>query len=119
VMVEELVKGYAAFSRGLSLELPALPIQYSDYAIWQRHWMEAGERERQLQYWTAQLGGEQPVLELPTDVARPAVMSYRGARLELDIDTALACGLKQMAQREGVSLFMILLASYQALLHRY
>ncbi|PMU22634.1 MULTISPECIES: non-ribosomal peptide synthase/polyketide synthase [unclassified Pseudomonas] len=119
VMVEELVKGYAAFSRGLSLELPALPIQYSDYAIWQRHWMEAGERERQLQYWTAQLGGEQPVLELPTDVARPAVMSYRGARLELDIDAALACGLKQMAQREGVSLFMILLASYQALLHRY
>ncbi|WP_426134160.1 non-ribosomal peptide synthase/polyketide synthase [Pseudomonas sp. PWP3-1b2] len=119
VMVEELVKGYAAFSQGLELELPALPIQYSDYAIWQRHWMEAGERERQLAYWTVQLAGRQPVLELPADYARPAVMSYRGARLELDIDAALASQLKQLAQREGVSLFMLLLASYQALLHRY
>ncbi|OIN52091.1 non-ribosomal peptide synthase/polyketide synthase [Pseudomonas costantinii] len=119
VMVEELVKGYAAFSQGLELELPALPIQYSDYAIWQRHWMEAGERERQLAYWTVQLAGRQPVLELPTDFARPAVMSYRGARLALNLDAELAGQLKHMAQREGVSLFMILLASYQALLHRY
>ena len=119
VMVEELVKGYAAFIQGQTPLLPELPIQYADYAIWQRHWMEAGERERQLEYWVARLGGQQPVLELPTDFARPAVMSYRGARLELDIDAALASGLKQMAQREGVSLFMILLASFQALLHRY
>ena len=119
VMVEELVNGYAAFSQGHAPELPALPIQYSDYAIWQRHWMEAGERERQLEYWTARLGGQQPVLELPTDFPRPAVMSYRGARLELAIDAVLAGDLKHMAQREGVSLFMILLASFQALLHRY
>ncbi|EPJ85180.1 peptide synthase [Pseudomonas sp. CFII68] len=119
VMVEELVNGYAAFSQGHAPELPALPIQYADYAIWQRHWMEAGERERQLEYWTARLGGQQPVLELPTDFPRPAVMSYRGARLELAIDAVLAGDLKHMAQREGVSLFMILLASFQALLHRY
>ncbi|WHS58672.1 non-ribosomal peptide synthase/polyketide synthase [Pseudomonas sp. G2-4] len=119
VMVDELVKGYGAFSQGKALELPALPIQYTDYAIWQRHWMEAGERERQLAYWTARLGGPQPVLELPTDFPRPAVMSYRGARLELAIDGALAGALKQLAQREGASLFMVLLASFQALLHRY
>ena len=119
VMVEELVNGYAAFSQGHVPELPALPIQYADYAIWQRHWMEAGERERQLEYWTARLGGQQPVLELPTDFPRPAVMSYRGARLELAIDAVLAGDLKHMAQREGVSLFMLLLASFQALLHRY
>ncbi|MGN8278204.1 non-ribosomal peptide synthase/polyketide synthase [Pseudomonas sp. SMN5] len=119
VMVEELVQGYAAFSQSQVPRWPALPIQYADYAIWQRHWLEAGERERQLQYWTARLGGRQPVLELPTDFPRPAVMSYRGARLELAVDNALARALKQMAQREGVSLFMILLAAFQVLLHRY
>ena len=119
VMVEELVTFYAGFSRGQAPELPPLPIQYVDYAIWQRHWMEAGERERQLEYWTGLLGGRQPVLELPTDFPRPAVMSYRGARLEVALDDGLSSGLKQMAQREGVSLFMLLLASFQTLLHRY
>ncbi|ERV15705.1 condensation domain-containing protein, partial [Pseudomonas aeruginosa] len=70
VMVEELVQLYAAYSRGLEVALPALPIQYADYALWQRSWMEAGEKERQLAYWTGLLGGEQPVLELPFDRPR-------------------------------------------------
>ncbi len=64
-MVEELVQLYAGYSQGLDVVLPALPIQYADYALWQRSWMEAGEKERQLAYWTGLLGGEQPVLELP------------------------------------------------------
>jgi len=119
VMVDELVQLYAAHVQGLEPQLPALPIQYADYALWQRSWMEAGERERQLAYWENLLGGEQPVLELPMDRPRPAIQSYRGARLDLALDAALVTRLKTMAQREGVTLFMLLLASFQAVLYRY
>ena len=119
VMVDELVQLYAAHAQGQDLQLPALPIQYADYALWQRSWMEAGERERQLGYWTGMLGGEQPVLEMPMDRPRPAVQSYRGARLDLTLEASLVAGLKRLAQREGVTVFMLLLASFQAVLHRY
>ncbi|MGK9563964.1 condensation domain-containing protein, partial [Salmonella enterica subsp. enterica] len=81
----ELVQLYGGYSQGLSVELQALPIQYTDYSIWQRRWMEAGESERQLAYWKGQLGGEQPVLELPTDRSRPAVQSYRGANITVTV----------------------------------
>ncbi|MCK9818553.1 condensation domain-containing protein, partial [Pseudomonas sp. MAFF 302046] len=119
IMVEELIKLYGGHSQGLLVDLPALPIQYVDYAIWQRNWMAAGELQRQLSYWTGQLGSEQPVLELPHDRPRPAVQSYRGTRLEIPFDNALANDLKLLAKREGVTTFMLLLASYQTLLHRY
>ncbi|MEO6678178.1 MAG: amino acid adenylation domain-containing protein, partial [Pseudomonas sp.] len=119
VMVKELIQHYVAQTSGQPLTLPELTVQYADYAIWQRHWLEAGERERQLAYWTATLGGEQTVLELPIDHPRPALQSFRGARLDLNLPPALATSLKQLAQREGASLFMVLLASFQALLHRY
>ncbi|SMQ25052.1 amino acid adenylation domain-containing protein [Pseudomonas helmanticensis] len=119
LMVDELIRLYAAFSRGEQLSLPALPIQYADYAVWQRRWMEAGERERQLDYWLTQLGGEQPVLELPLDRPRPATQSLRGARFELALDAPLSEALNNVARREGVTLFMLLLASFQTLLHRY
>ena len=119
VLVGELITQYAADTSGQTLSLPPLPVQYADYAIWQRHWLEAGERERQLAYWIDTLGGEHPVLELPIDHPRPAVQSFRGARLDLQVPSALGDALKQLAQREGASLFMVLLASFQALLHRY
>jgi predicted transcriptional regulator len=119
VMVDELIALYAGFSRGEPTPLAALPIQYADYALWQRSWMEAGERERQLAYWLEQLGGEQPVLELPQDRARPAVQSYRGARLDLELSDELNRGLQAIARREGVTLFMVLLAAFQTFLHRY
>ncbi|PWB30940.1 non-ribosomal peptide synthetase [Pseudomonas sp. SDI] len=119
VMVDELLQLYAGFSRQQPAPLPPLPIQYGDYSVWQRRWMEAGERERQLAYWTAQLGGEQVLLELPTDFPRPAQQSYRGARLDLDLPAALGQALKRLAQRENCTPFMVLLASFQALLHRY
>nr|WP_054062861.1 non-ribosomal peptide synthetase [Pseudomonas fuscovaginae] len=119
VMIEELVQCYQSLSQGLTLELPALPIQYADYALWQRHWMEAGEQERQLAYWQQQLGGEQPVLELPTDHPRPVSRSFAGASCNLTLEPALGDGLKALARRESVSLFSVLLASFQALLHRY
>ena len=119
VMVNELVECYAAFSQDRQPALPELPIQYADYAIWQRHWMEAGERERQLAYWTAQLGGEQPVLALPADRPRPAEQSYRGAQFSVETDQLLGSALLQMAQQHNVTPFMLLLASFQTLLHRY
>ncbi|WP_370694596.1 amino acid adenylation domain-containing protein [Pseudomonas sp. FP2294] len=119
MMVQELVQLYGGYSQGLSVELQALPIQYTDYSIWQRRWMEAGESERQLAYWKGQLGGEQPVLELPTDRSRPAVQSYRGANITVTVPPALAQKLKQLAQQSNVTLFMLLLASFQALLHHY
>nr|WP_090210467.1 non-ribosomal peptide synthetase [Pseudomonas asplenii] len=119
VMIEELLQGYQSLSQGLAVTLPDLPIQYADYALWQRHWMEAGEQERQLAYWQQQLGGEQPVLELPTDHPRPVSRSFAGASCNLTLDPLLSEGLKALARRESVSLFSVLLASFQALLHRY
>jgi len=119
IMVDELVRLYAGYRSGEAVHLPGLPIQYADYAIWQRNWMEAGEQERQLAYWTAQLGGEQPVLELPTDRPRPLVQSHAGARLDIELAPQLAQGLKEVARQHGVTLFMLLLASFQTLLHRY
>ncbi|WP_448724800.1 non-ribosomal peptide synthase/polyketide synthase [Pseudomonas farris] len=119
VMVDELLQLYGAYRQGHELALPELSIQYADYGIWQRHWMEAGERERQLDYWQAHLGSEHPVLELPTDYPRPAVQSLRGARHELALPTALGERLRALAKSENVTLFMLLLASFQTLLHRY
>ena len=118
-MVEELVQLYAGFSQGQTPSLPALPIQYADYAVWQRDWMAAGEQARQLAYWRGQLGGEQPVLELPFDHQRPAQPSHRGARLGVELAPELLDGLRSLARASGVTLPMVLLASYQALLHRY
>ncbi|WP_256671473.1 condensation domain-containing protein, partial [Pseudomonas sp. PB106] len=119
VMVEELVQLYSGFAQGRQVSLDELPVQYADYAIWQRHWMEAGERERQLAYWKEQLGTDHSVLQLPTDFPRPSVQSFRGQRLDVTLDNTLAAGLKSLAQREGLTVFMVLLASFQALLHRY
>ncbi|TWC67144.1 non-ribosomal peptide synthase protein (TIGR01720 family)/amino acid adenylation domain-containing protein [Pseudomonas sp. SJZ103] len=119
VMVQELMQLYAAYSQGQDCVLAPLPIQYADYALWQRRWMEAGEKARQLDYWRELLSGTQPVLELPFDQPRPAQQSYRGARLDIALEPALVAGLKALAQREGVTMFMLLLASFQAFLYRY
>ncbi|WP_194791289.1 non-ribosomal peptide synthetase [Pseudomonas sp. UFMG81] len=119
VLIDEFSRLYAQCLAGQAPQLPALPIQYADYALWQRSWLEAGELQRQLDYWCAQLGDEQPVLELPTDFPRPAAPSYQGVRLEFAIDPALTARLRSLAQQQGVTLFMLLLASFQVLLHRY
>ncbi|MGX0955662.1 amino acid adenylation domain-containing protein [Pseudomonas viridiflava] len=119
IMVNELVRLYEGFSQGRDVQLAELSLQYADYALWQRNWMEAGEQARQLAYWKQQLGDEQPILELPADRPRPALQSHAGARLAIELDEALIEGLKNMARQQGVSLFMVLLASFQSLLHRH
>ncbi|MDQ0669413.1 amino acid adenylation domain-containing protein/non-ribosomal peptide synthase protein (TIGR01720 family) [Pseudomonas sp. W2I6] len=118
LMVQELVELYDAFSSGRAPEARPLPIQYADYAAWQRQWMEAGERKRQLAYWTRQLAGDQP-LQLPLDYSRPAEQSFRGAQLEIVLQPGLGASLLGLAQQLRVTPFMLLLASFQTLLHRY
>ncbi|MBV4507382.1 amino acid adenylation domain-containing protein [Pseudomonas sp. BW13M1] len=119
IMVDELVRGYESHLHGQAPQLPALAFQYADYAAWQRQWMEAGEQQRQLDYWQARLGSTQPILELATDRPRPAVQQYDGARLQVSLEPGLVAQLKSLAGQQDVTLFMLLLASFQALLHRH
>ncbi|HEX8438848.1 amino acid adenylation domain-containing protein, partial [Archangium sp.] len=118
VMVRELVALYEAFSEGKPPPLPELPVQYADYAHWQRGWMAGPVLEQQLEYWRKALAGVTP-LELPTDKPRPAMQSYRGATLAFALPRPLAEGLKGLARQEGATLFMVLLGAFQVLLHRY
>ncbi len=115
----ELGALYEAYSRGERSPLGELAIQYADYALWQREWLQGEVLEEQVRYWREQLAGIAPSLELPTDRARPAVQSYRGAEQKLELGSALCAGLKALSRGEGVTLFMTLLAAYQVLLHRY
>ncbi|WP_079229192.1 non-ribosomal peptide synthetase [Pseudomonas putida] len=119
ILIEEFMRCLDARSAGGQAQLPALAVHYRDYALWQRSWMEAGEQARQLDYWRAQLGEEHEPLELPTDRPRPAQPSHAGARLEFAIDAELRNGLKALAQRQGVTLFVVLLAAFKTLLYRY
>nr|MDQ3804074.1 condensation domain-containing protein [Acidobacteriota bacterium] len=119
VLVREVAALYEAFSRGDSSPLEELPIQYADYAVWQRERLQGDALERQMQYWREQLGGDLPVLELPTDRPRPAVQSHRGAHEIVKLPAELAEALKELSRREGATLYMTLLAAFQLLLSRY
>ena len=119
VLIDEFIRCYDAFDAGTQPQLTPLPIQYSDYALWQRRWLEAGEQARQLAYWQTQLGDEHPVLELPLDHSRPAMPSYRGTRYEFAVQAQLAEQLRSTAQKHNITLFMLLLGAFNALLHRY
>ncbi|OLS62233.1 non-ribosomal peptide synthetase [Pseudomonas putida] len=119
LLVREFVQFYQAQLSGQPAPLPELAIQYADYAIWQRAWLEAGEGERQLAYWQEQLGDEQPVLSLPLDHERPLQPSYRGAVLRADLPAGLSAQLKQVARNNGVTLFMLTLAAMSVVLARY
>ncbi|MEA2563442.1 MAG: hypothetical protein QOH06_4946 [Acidobacteriota bacterium] len=98
--------------------LPELPVQYSDFAVWQREWMQGDVLEKQLAYWRARLAGI-PVLELPADRPRPAVRDPRGAVRSLTLPADTVVAIERLARREGVTLFMAVLGTFQALLSRY
>ncbi|MES1244348.1 MAG: non-ribosomal peptide synthase/polyketide synthase [Acidobacteriota bacterium] len=98
--------------------VPELPVQYADYAVWQREWMEGEVLERQLAYWRGRLAGL-PVLELPADRPRPAVRDPRGAVRSISIPAETVAAVERLARSEGVTLFMAVLATFQALLSRY
>jgi len=119
VLMRELGVLYEAFSTGNPASVPELPIQYADFAYWQREWLSGEVLESQLAYWKQQLGGELPALELPTDRPRPPVQTYRGARQSFELSKDLTDALKALSRREGVTLFMTLLAAFKTLLYRY
>ncbi|MBD2093757.1 amino acid adenylation domain-containing protein [Trichocoleus sp. FACHB-591] len=119
VLFQELSDLYAAFSQGQRSPLPELSIQYADFAQWQRDWLQGDVQTKLLNYWTQQLGGHLPILELPTDRPRPAIQTFRGATHSFVIGDRQLAALKIVAQREGVTLFMILLAAFKTLLYRY
>ncbi|MEC5161348.1 MULTISPECIES: non-ribosomal peptide synthetase [unclassified Janthinobacterium] len=119
VLIAELAAHYRARLAGTAPAVAALPIQYADYAAWQQTWLQAGEGARQLAYWRQQLGGEQPVLSLPTDRARHPVAAYRAAGHSVELPAQLAAALGERARHHGATMFMALLAGFQVLLHRY
>ncbi|MDZ4344077.1 MAG: condensation domain-containing protein, partial [Candidatus Binatia bacterium] len=119
VLHRELSVLYQAFSHSQPSPLAELPIQYADYAVWQRQWLQGEVLEGQLSYWKKQLEGAPGVLNLPTDHPRLAVQSYRGARRSIELSKELSQGLKALSRKEGVTLFMTLLAAFQTLLYRY
>src|SRR6185503_1558579 len=119
VLVREVAALYTAFSSGQPAALEELPIQYADYAVWQREWLREEVLERQLSYWREQLAGAPAVLELPSDHPRPAVQSFRGSFEPLTVPEEVTARLKELSRREGVTLFMLLLGAWQVLLSRY
>ncbi len=119
VLGAELAALYEAFSAGRPSPLPELPIQYADYAVWQRAWLSGSVLEAQVAYWKEQLRGAPEALELPAARARPATQSHRGASQSMVLSAELSAALGALARREGVTLFMALLAAFQVLLHRY
>ncbi|MFN7945817.1 MAG: amino acid adenylation domain-containing protein [Blastocatellia bacterium] len=119
ILVRELAALYPAFASDSSACLPALPIQYADYARWQRDWLQGAELERQLAYWKAKLGDGNDVLELPTDYPRPAVQTSRGAVYTASLPAELTRQIKNLSRNENATLFMTLLGAFQTLLHRY
>ncbi|HYK42696.1 MAG TPA: condensation domain-containing protein [Thermoanaerobaculia bacterium] len=119
VLFRELAHLYGSLSRGEPSSLPELPIQYRDFASWQREWMRGNALHSQLSYWTARLGGRLPVLELPTDRPRPKNPSFKGMRQSLLIPREAATALKALGFDYGTTLYMTLLAAFEVLVHRY
>jgi hypothetical protein len=115
----ELLALYKAFSQGQPSPLPDLPIQYVDFAQWQRQWLQGEVLQSQLTYWQQQLQGAQTILDLPTDHPRPPVQTFRGAQKNLVLPVSLTTALKHLSRKLGVTLYMTLMAAFQTLLHRY
>jgi len=119
VLIRELGVLYAAFATRQPSPLLDLPIQYADFAHWQRQWLQGEVLETQLAYWKQQLKGAEFSLELPTDRARPALQTFRGNRQSLMLPKGLSEAIATLSEQEGVTLFMTLLAAFQTLLYRY
>ncbi|HMV99523.1 MAG TPA: amino acid adenylation domain-containing protein [Acidobacteriota bacterium] len=119
VLIQELSALYNAFGAGQPSPLPALPIQYADFACWQQQWIAEHKLDDGIKYWKDQLTGAPPLLTLPTDFPRPAVQSFRGARETIEIPQEMYAALKGLSQSQGATLFMTVLAAFQTLLSKY
>ncbi|BAZ49869.1 amino acid adenylation domain-containing protein [Nostoc sp. NIES-4103] len=119
ILAQELAALYQAFNQQLPSPLPTLPIQYADFAVWQRQWLQKDVLDPQLAYWQKQLADAPALLPLPTDRPRPAVKTFRGAHHTFVLPRKLGEELTILSQQTGVTLFMTLLAAFQTLLYRY
>jgi non-ribosomal peptide synthetase component F len=119
ILFRELAHCYEAYASGREPELPELPIQYAEYAQWQREYIAGEVLAKQVQYWKNKLAGAQTILDLPTDRPRPTTHSWHGATEELIFESQVRAALKEFAQSEGATLFMASMAAFQALLWRY
>ena len=119
IFIREFSSLYLGFSTGVPVLLPKLPIQYADFAHWQRQWLSGEVQETQLAYWKQKLAGAPSKLELPTDRPRPPVQTFRGSAEQIQINADLTQKLKLLSQQSGASLFMTLLAAFVILLSRY
>jgi len=118
-LFRELTLCYQAITNGENANLPELPLQYAEYAQWQREYMSGDVLAKQVEYWKGKLEGAQTILDLPTDHPRPSTHSWHGATEGLILDSNLFTELKAFAKSEGATLFMVALAAFQALLRRY
>lgn len=118
VFIGEMVALYEAFSKGHPSPLPELPIQYADYSLWEKRWLQSDRLQLQLEYWKKQLA-DLPVLELPTDRPRPRVQTFRGAIKLFELPAEVSAALSSLSLQGGATLFMTLAAAYAALLHRW
>ncbi|HZM99545.1 MAG TPA: condensation domain-containing protein, partial [Pyrinomonadaceae bacterium] len=119
ILIKEVSAIYQAFINGQPSPLPELPVQYADYAVWQREWLKGEVLEKEIDYWRQQLGGELSELRLPVVRQRPAVPSYRGAYHSFRLEPTLSSSLKRLSREQGCTLFMTLLAAFQTLIYRY
>jgi amino acid adenylation domain-containing protein len=119
VFIQELTTLYNAYTKGLEPLLPELPIQYADFAIWQREYLQGEIRQNQLNYWQKQLAAAPALLHLPTDYPRPLQQSFQGDRIKCILSPELSQGLNKLSREKGVTLFMTLLTAFQTLLYRY
>ncbi|MFY9573907.1 MAG: amino acid adenylation domain-containing protein [Blastocatellia bacterium] len=119
VLIREMMTLYEAYSMGKSSPLEELPIQYADYTLWQREWLQGKSLEAQLEYWKLQLGGKPPILELNLDSPRPQTPAFSGAREQTVLPETLVGDLRDLGRRNGATLFMVLLAAFKLVLHRH
>ncbi|HEX5127572.1 MAG TPA: amino acid adenylation domain-containing protein, partial [Rhodocyclaceae bacterium] len=119
VLVKEVIALYEASLRNAPSPLPLLPVQYADFAHWQRQWLTGAVLDRQVEYWRNRLAGAPTLLEIPTDFPRPAVQTYNGTSHWFTLDAQLVDGLQQLSQSCGATLYMVLLAAFDILLFRY
>ena len=119
ILIREIAALYQAYCAGIPSPLAELPIQYADFAHWQREWLQGAVLQRQLDYWKHQLEGAPPLLELPEDHPRPAVQTFRGGHQSLLLPKSLGSALSALSRNEAATLFMTLLAAFKVLLHCY
>ncbi len=119
IMIQEIATIYDSLANQKQIALPVLPVQYADFAHWQRNWLQGEVLGRQLQYWVEKLSDAPSLIELPTDRPRPSVKTFNGALQSFDIQPELTGALRKLTETSGATLFMSLLAAFQTLIHRY